>query len=133
MTTNYPKKWSSILQGNIPKFRHSIEPISIKETIVNGKYMQMECPQDPIWCHIVPLNLHQKQNGILCNFFAIVCNVNIKEFDLCAWNHKYLKISSRLQPINSDLTMHKYGYFFAKEITKHNLLKTMNIHKTIEG
>ncbi len=113
------------MQGNVPRLREIIEPIKISEMFLHGKYVQSEHKKEPIWCHVIPLNLHQKQKGLIHNFFGIVCNINVEIFDIGVWNNKYIKINSSLQPINK-----RYGYFFAKEITQTTLLNTENIHIT---
>ncbi|QEK38049.1 hypothetical protein FZC35_01515 [Candidatus Cytomitobacter indipagum] len=123
MSTNYPNKWNSILQGEMPRFRDFIEPIFIDEVFVDGKYVQKVTKMEQIWCHMAPLNLHQKQTGVIQNFFGIVCNLDTKHFSMAAWNDKYVKVNSFLQPINN-----RYGYLFAKEIRSQSIFATDNVH-----
>lgn len=127
MSTNYPRKWSQIIQGKVPRLRHIVEPISIDEVFIDGRYEQRIRRLEPIWCHIVPLNLHQKQTGVISNFFGLVCNIETNLFDVCIWDERYVRIKSFMQPINN-----RYGYLFGKEISKKKLLKTDNIHE-IDG
>ncbi len=118
MTTKGPR-WNDIRQGAVPKLRHIAQSVATTDHISDGNYLQLKTEKEKFWCHVVPLNIHQRYQSKLHNSFAIVCNIGTEVSDLCVWDNKYLKVTSRIQPINNI-----YGYFFTNEVTANNLTQT---------